>query len=50
MTTGIRRHTGEASAAERVTFAQGLKMRGQWRQPKPPTQAPRAPDGTSDAR
>lgn len=38
--------------AERVTFAQSLKLRGQWRQPqpKPPAQSPRAPDGTSAAR
>jgi uncharacterized membrane protein len=36
--------------AERVTFAQGLMLRGQWRQPKPPAQRQRPPDGASAAR
>ncbi len=36
--------------AERVTFAQSLKLRGQWRQPKPPANPQRAPDEASSAR
>ena len=34
--------------AERITFAQGLTLRGQWRQP--PEKKPRAPGEASDAR
>ena len=48
--TAVADFVASLTPAERVAFAQGLKLRGQWREPKPPAQPPRAPDGTSDAR
>ena len=48
--TAVADFVGTLTPAERVTFAQGLTLRGQWRLPKPAEKKPRAPDDASNAR
>lgn len=48
--TAVANFVATLSPQERVTFAQSLKLRGQWREPKPPAQVQRPPDEASAAR
>ncbi|RDU95998.1 periplasmic heavy metal sensor [Trinickia dinghuensis] len=49
--TAVADFVATLTPAERATFAQSLRLHGQWRQPKPPANAkkPRAPDESSGA-